>query len=674
MPARYLSDLTDAQWDRVRSAALPGAADARAGRRTIDGLRFRAAAWCPWELLPADFPPAPEVRDRYRAWVADGTWGRVAAAADPPPVDPPPPFRRRVARVLKSFPGGRLALRPARALIQFAQAVHRQATPHVRLPAIFRDGVLAMQGGDLATAVARFTRVIELDPANGEARLNLGLALERAGRAAGARDALLAALTVPRLAPPARAAANAGLAAAYLRLGDLDRAAGHAYQARLLARYGEHAPWDRDGPPAEADEYELLSDALGELAERALRLGDAPFLALSARRDRVRDDYARWLGAEAGDALYLPEEWVRAIGHMALIDFWAKLDRLGWLGRGRVVLHAPPATVANAAYLKYYRPLVRVVPDPDPNGATARLAAALGPRISAPVRIPGQPDRVFLASAGVVQAEWERQGRAPLLALDAADREHGAGVLRELGLPAGAWFVSLHVRSPGFHREGERSPHAHRNADIATYRGLVAEVGRRGGWVVRVGDPTMPPAPAAPNVIDYAHSPLKSDRTDIYLCAACRVFVGVASGLGNVPTTFGVPCLMTNWVANVLPVAGRNDLFVPKRVRRQADGRVLGFDEWLDPANRSRYILATDMAAAGLQPVDNTPDELHEAMAEMLDRLDGASADTPDDLARQAAFEAVARRHDVVGVARIGRDFLRRHAALLPDAPARRAG
>src|SRR5256885_8476241 len=58
----------------------------------------------------------------------------------------------------------------------------------------------------------------------------------------------------------------------------------------------------------------------------------------------------------------------------------------------------------------------------------------------------------------------------------------------------------------------------------------VQEITRRGGWVVRLGDPTMEPFPPTPAVIDYAHSRLKSPATDVFLCGACRFFIGVASG------------------------------------------------------------------------------------------------------------------------------------------------
>ena len=52
----------------------------------------------------------------------------------------------------------------------------------------------------------------------------------------------------------------------------------------------------------------------------------------------------------------------------------------------------------------------------------------------------------------------------------------------------------------------------------------------RGAWCLRMGDPSMRPMPRAPRVIDYAHSAIRSDWMDVFLCARCRFFIGNTSG------------------------------------------------------------------------------------------------------------------------------------------------
>ena len=64
--------------------------------------------------------------------------------------------------------------------------------------------------------------------------------------------------------------------------------------------------------------------------------------------------------------------------------------------------------------------------------------------------------------------------------------------------------------------------------------------------------------------------------------------------------------------------------------------------------------------------VDNTPDEIDELVREMLERLDGTASYSADQNERQARFERLVQDHgEPVGCARIGRDFLRRHAWML---------
>jgi len=68
--------------------------------------------------------------------------------------------------------------------------------------------------------------------------------------------------------------------------------------------------------------------------------------------------------------------------------------------------------------------------------------------------------------------------------------------------------------------------------------------------------------------------------------------------------------------------------------------------------------------------VDNSPEEIRELALEMLDALEGRAAYSQDDLTLQQRFHALIRPgHYAYGsTSRIGRDFLRRHAALLADA------
>src|SRR5262249_62188077 len=86
-----------------------------------------------------------------------------------------------------------------------------------------------------------------------------------------------------------------------------------------------------------------------------------------------------------------------------------------------------------------------------------------------------------------------------------------------------------------------------RNADTASYEPAIGEIIRRGGFVIRMGDPGTPPLPPLANVIDYGGSTMRADWMDIFLLARSRFVLGSASGPIFVPPLYGVPCVLTNW-------------------------------------------------------------------------------------------------------------------------------
>jgi hypothetical protein len=75
---------------------------------------------------------------------------------------------------------------------------------------------------------------------------------------------------------------------------------------------------------------------------------------------------------------------------------------------------------------------------------------------------------------------------------------------------------------------------------------------------------------------------------------------------------------------------------------------------------------------AGLQWIENTPDELEAATKEMIERTDSALPSTIQDDNLQRRFKTMAKNcglkyggHPVKAFAPISRDFLERHANLL---------
>jgi putative glycosyltransferase (TIGR04372 family) len=250
----------------------------------------------------------------------------------------------------------------------------------------------------------------------------------------------------------------------------------------------------------------------------------------------------------------------------------------------------------------------------------------------------------------------------PLLELFANHRERGWTSLEKAGIPKGSWFVCVHAREAGFYNDANSQTGRFRNADIASYELAIREITARGGWVIRMGESSVKPLPALERTFDYARSEMKSDWMDVFLSAECRFFLGVGSGLMNVPSIFGRPCALTNWTAFYSVPCYARDLFILKHPRMKPESRALTWKEWVKPP--FTLLMDDDLQALGFDMIDNSPEEIRDLCVEMLDRLDGTLVYSEQDQRLQArAREILDAPHSTGSQCRIGASFLRQHAA-----------
>ena len=400
----------------------------------------------------------------------------------------------------------------------------------------------------------------------------------------------------------------------------------------------------------------------GEMLSYYLRADAAQQRALALVRGT---EWAKWHGLPSLDIRVLPPLWCQLISHTAVLDHYFKLIALGWSPQQRRILLAPRDIVVNQAYLAYWRGHIEIVDDPVLIRKMLPASIVLGDKFGLQ-QMPDGTTRWLLEAGAAAEIEWLRQNRPPMIALKPEHRESGYRVLEEAGIPRDAWFVALHVRESGFYSEGDHPYAKFRNADISKFADAVRAIRARGGHVVRVGDPRMRPYPPNEGVFDYALSEAKSDWMDVFLCAACRFFIGSTSGLYFVPESFQVPCLLVNWVSFMPRPYGQNQIYIPKPIQRDGkEGALLSFREMMSPESRWLFCDGRIMLKHGLRAIDNTPDEITEAVEEMMARLDSRFEMSADDAARHATFDAISHDASAIGAARIGNMFLRRHSDLL---------
>jgi putative glycosyltransferase (TIGR04372 family) len=148
---------------------------------------------------------------------------------------------------------------------------------------------------------------------------------------------------------------------------------------------------------------------------------------------------------------------------------------------------------------------------------------------------------------------------------------------------------------------------------------------------------------------------------DIFLLACSRFVLGSASGPIFVPPLYGVPCVLTNWWPPGMRPWHASDIYIPKRVRRLADGTHLTLSETLREPVAYCHSLRLLAAQQGLTIDDNAADIIHDAVVEMLTRLDGAAGSDANVEALRARADRIYQSHGYSGMAELARGFLRRH-------------
>lgn len=294
------------------------------------------------------------------------------------------------------------------------------------------------------------------------------------------------------------------------------------------------------------------------------------------------------------------------LGHLAIEPYWLiKAQRAGYLPKYHFVLRST-ANVVNPCLLDYWRPFFQIEPDRSDLG---RLEGFPGLAFQTDPNFVQAGDLVGIAAQELI----ERELPGGLLTLTPDHWVHGLSQMGDaVGEPRP--FVCLHVRDDGFFGKG-MPYHSYRNADIETYRLACEEIVKRGSLVVVMGSERSKPF-SGPGIFDYAHSSIRSDRMDIYLLGACKFFLGTASGPMAVAEAFGRPCVATNKAPMNSGPDTTHDLFIPKRYRK--DGRFLTLEAIMDSDVRN-FDHAEMFTDAGIEVVDNTPEEIREVVLEMLD-------------------------------------------------------
>lgn len=311
--------------------------------------------------------------------------------------------------------------------------------------------------------------------------------------------------------------------------------------------------------------------------------------------------------------LFISEDWTRNVGHIASIQYLIKLKNLGHAKWGKINVVARMECIANIALLQRFEPHINIITSPDKIRDLAPFVCGAGLRYYDIIEWNKQESILLSEAMNVIEALWKSENNAPLLSLDQQFIESARDRAEQIGLPRNQNFICVHVRGNGYHSDPYNPQ---RIADISEYYKLFDYIREQGDWVIRLGDPTMPPLPKMNRVIDYAHSKDRHPELDLFLMATCRFYIGTTSGLMHVPHCFGKKTLITNYTFVFgPPPLGAESLFLPKIVL--LNGNKLTFSQMMENKNmRLTYNNFKFIEAAGSY-INNSCNEIVEAAKEL---------------------------------------------------------
>lgn len=397
-----------------------------------------------------------------------------------------------------------------------------------------------------------------------------------------------------------------------------------------------------------------------------------------SQMNKYANIFQKWLShnklAMLGDIEFIEIGMVvGSFGNHFAIEGLLRANQYGLRKAKNLILLMPENTkLRNPVLFSYFEPYIQVIKDEESIQAMKGLELLF--TLPLGIGLPMNDICPFLdIAANMAEVERIKLGLDyPLFDLNEVHSDIGKQVLKKIGLPNDAWYVTLHVREPGYRGESKTgTSEAHRNANPLDYLKACKAITDAGGWVFRMGDTSMTPLPKMSQVIDYAHMDIRSDLMDIFLGATCQFLIGTASGYLRVPRYFGVPVIFTNCTSsNPYFSLVEYDLYLPRLLKYQENNKYMSFKEYMSPSISMLYSI-DQILNEGLEWVENTPEELEDVTIEMLAKIDSKNTLNPkDDL--QKRFKIIAENgglkygdHPVKAFASVSKNFLQKHFDLL---------
>lgn len=284
-------------------------------------------------------------------------------------------------------------------------------------------------------------------------------------------------------------------------------------------------------------------------------------------------------------------------------------------------------------------------------------------------RVPGGERHTVLVTSDT-DTHGLRAGTSSYLSFTPEEERLGEEAVEKLGISDGAPFVCFHARDSAYldtvYPNYKWRYHDFRDSNIHNYIPATEELARRGYFMLRMGAVVKEALDTGdPKIIDYAIK-ARTDFMDVYLGAKCRFFLCDTVGSSSIPIVFRRPIAWVNYVQlKNMPTGSAESLLIPKKLWSRKEHRFLSFSEIL----KSSTFNNEEYEQGGIEPIENTPEEIAALVVEMDERLKGRWKASDEDEDSQKRFRALLTRHNPnlkeAVVPRIGAEFLRQNHELL---------
>lgn len=232
----------------------------------------------------------------------------------------------------------------------------------------------------------------------------------------------------------------------------------------------------------------------------------------------------------------------------------------------------------------------------------------------------------------------------PHLSFTQGELEQGKNLLVKFGLQLDDKFVCLLVRDHAYMDKefpgNDYSYHIIRNVNVQTYKKAALYLAEKGYYVFRMGKYVEQAFEAShPRIIDYAMHPLRSDFMDVYLSAHCYFFISTGSGLDSIACMFRRPKLITNvTLPENLSVWYPLYFFICKKIWDKNNKSYLTLKKMIEVGMIDPGISSEVLNRYNLELVENTEDEILDAVCDMEAKLNGTLKESDEDRSAQKKF------------------------------------